>query len=113
MCRRNMTILLTVLLLTGWTNSWADAPLSDLLRENPTAARDMTELRLIWADKIAIAQRGEVNARAAADSISDDLWECLITRPAERGRFDTFEAGVALGSAVVVLLVWAMRNILE
>lgn len=111
--KKSMMLLSILLLLTGWTNSWADAPLSTLLRENPTAAQEMTQLRLIWAGKIAVADSGRVRAEARNEALSDDLWECIITKPAERGALDSFEVGMAMGSALAAFLVWALRVILE
>ncbi len=101
--------------LIGYGTSLANErdPLADLLDEHPAAKARMNELRVSWVDSMAIERRKTTMATDLADSLDSMLWRCQEVKPTPPGMFDSFEVGMAAGSLLVMLIIWALDAQLE
>lgn len=63
--------------------------------------------------RIDALDRALVVANSRADSLAYSLWRCEATRPEPKTFFESFEFGVSVGAAIVMLVIWALDAQLE
>jgi hypothetical protein len=85
--------------------------------EEPNPADEM-----VWARKgMLVEMRARIDATdrqlvlvtGQRDTLEIDLLVCNATKPAKRSVFDSFEFGMAAGSVLVMLIIWALNAQLE
>jgi len=97
-----MTLLLT------WSPGYAEEPSPG--DEMITVRKGLlTEAR----DRIDALDRQIVTIAGQRDSLRIDLAVSVATKPAKRSVFDSFEVGLAAGSVLVMLIIWALGAQLE
>ena len=102
---KSITVALTLLLSSGLSYSYAqDKDLPQVLRENPLAARQMTEIR----DDLLLQVR---NAKLGAEYWKDksDSLGTVISITRESGSGASFELGIIAGVGLVLVTSLAMK----